>query len=240
MEVRQARDPDSVLLGPSRARTLEVLQDAGRPLGVQEVAALVDLHVNTARFHLDGLVAAGLATRRQEAREGPGRPRAVYAPVANGAQVGQRSYRLLAEILTSFLAASVPEPSAAAVEAGKVWGRYFSERPAPFQQTSVEQGLDQLLQILADIGFDPEASGTAQEPRVRLRHCPFREVAKEHRDVVCSIHLGLMQGAVAEMQAPLTVEGLEPFVEPALCLASLRAAPATSPRPKRSRRSTRR
>ncbi|MGZ4289361.1 MAG: transcriptional regulator, partial [Gaiellaceae bacterium] len=40
--------------------------------------------------------------------------------------------------------------------------------------------------------------------------------------IVCPIHLGLMQGAMAAAQSPVTVERLEPFVEPMLCVAHLR------------------
>lgn len=215
-------DPEGVQLGASRTRTLEVLQDSDRPLGVREVAGLVGLHVNTARFHLDGLVETRLATRTREDRNEPGRPRVVYTAESGGPQVGRRSYRLLAEILTSFLAAAVLQPADAAIDAGRAWGRYLTNRPAPFHRVDADEGFARLTRTLAEIGFDPEPTGAAARKRqIRLHHCPFREVATEHREVVCSIHLGLMQGALTEMNAPLTVDRLEPFVEPALCLAHL-------------------
>jgi predicted ArsR family transcriptional regulator len=44
--------------------------------------------------------------------------------------------------------------------------------------------------------------------------------------VVCPIHLGLMQGALEAWNAPVTVDRLEAFVEPDLCLAHI--APAAS------------
>jgi hypothetical protein len=37
----------------------------------------------------------------------------------------------------------------------------------------------------------------------------------------CPLHLGLMQGALAGLGAPLTASGLEPFAEPDSCLARL-------------------
>jgi predicted ArsR family transcriptional regulator len=54
-----------------------------------------------------------------------------------------------------------------------------------------------------------------------VRGCPFREVAENHQDVVCQLHLGLMQGALARMRAPVTADRLEPFAEPSLCIAYL-------------------
>jgi predicted ArsR family transcriptional regulator len=233
------RDPEVVQLGASRTRTLEVLQDAGQPLGVHEIAELVGLHVNTARFHLDGLVDVGLATRSREARSEPGRPRSVYAAKPNGRQVGQRSYRLLSQILTSFLASAVAEPAEASVEAGRAWGRYLTDRPAPFQHVAAEEALARLMRILTEIGFEPDAAGTVKKRQINLRHCPFREIAKEHHEVVCSIHLGLMQGALTEMKAPMSADRLEPFVEPALCVAHLSAQPIPA-RGSTSQRSARR
>ncbi len=85
-----------------------------------------------------------------------------------------------------------------------------------------------LAEILSDMGF---ASDSVPDPSgllVRLRHCPFREVAMEHQAVVCSLHLGLMQGALAGMAAPLATDRLEPFVEPGLCLAHLSVGPPSS------------
>lgn len=222
-----ATDAGGVLLGASRTRALEVLQDAGRPLGVTEVGELLGLHINTARFHLDGLVAAGLATRSQEGRSSPGRPRTVYEATAVR-QVGQRSYRLLAQILASSFAAVVPDAAAAALAAGRAWGQYLTEEPAPFQDMEPADAVAQLVELLDEIGFDPQVAGATGHPSIRLRHCPFREVATEHHEVVCAVHLGLMQGALSEMKAPLAAERLEPFVEPSLCLAQLSPAPVAA------------
>jgi predicted ArsR family transcriptional regulator len=46
-------------------------------------------------------------------------------------------------------------------------------------------------------------------------------VAEKHTDVVCAIHLGLMQGALEELRAPVETTSLEPFVTPRLCVAHL-------------------
>jgi predicted ArsR family transcriptional regulator len=37
---------------------------------------------------------------------------------------------------------------------------------------------------------------------VRLRHCPFLELAEHHRDIICPLHLGLIQGAFAGLASP--------------------------------------
>ncbi len=73
MDVQALLAPDAGLpLGQSRSRVLDLLRDAGSPVGVQEVAGQTGLHPNTARFHLDALVQAGLAARASQARTRPG------------------------------------------------------------------------------------------------------------------------------------------------------------------------
>ena len=92
------------------------------------------------------------------------------------------------------------------------------------------------------MNFDPELADPAPdtgEREIRLRACPYRDVAREHPDVVCAIHLGLLQGALTQLGNPPTTVRLVPFVKPHLCLAYLtpdhadtdvpRPAPSTSP-----------
>src|SRR5215469_6970878 len=119
---------DASPLGHSRAEVLDMLRAADGPLGIRDVAQRMGLHPNTARFHLEGLVEAGLAVRATEDRRTPGRPRIGYRAVADG-PAGGRRYRLLAEMLTSMISASLPEPGAAAEEAGREWGAYLTETP---------------------------------------------------------------------------------------------------------------
>ncbi|MEV4481606.1 helix-turn-helix transcriptional regulator [Micromonospora coxensis] len=219
-------------LGESREQVLDLLRAAEQPVGVREVAERTGLHLNTARFHLDGLVDAGLAVRETEAGGRRGRPRVIYRPsttASTPAGTGARSYRLLAEILTGVATRAHAEPSAIAREAGQDWGHYLADRPSPLRRTTAGEAVDKLTAILADIGFEPEPVPDDHQPQILLRHCPFREVAEHSQQVVCAIHLGLMQGALAEMRAPVTAERLEPFVQPSLCRAHLSRQDGTRP-----------
>jgi predicted ArsR family transcriptional regulator len=206
-------------LGDSRSEVLGVLRASG-PLGVRETAERVGLHPNTARFHLDALVEAGLAEREAEERDQPGRPRALYR--ASGTGQGVRSYRLLAQMLTSLVAGTMPDPAKSAAEAGRAWGRYLADRPAPFEKVGEEAAVERLSGLLTELGFGTRVEPEADGVMVRLVHCPFREIAAEHTDVICPMHLGLMRGALEAMDAPLIAERLDPFVAPDLCLAPLR------------------
>lgn len=172
--------------------------------------------------------------RRVVERAEPGRPRLTYTatptpdPAAN-----RRNYRFLAEVLASYVSGTAHDPAGAAVETGRTWGHHLTDAPAPFRKTSEQDPVAELLRILGDIGFSPHLA--ADDPRrILLPHCPFREGAEEQREVICSLHLGLMRGALAEMRAPVTADRLLPFVEPSLCeahLAPLAPEPGAAVRP---------
>jgi predicted ArsR family transcriptional regulator len=211
---------DGPTLGESRTRVLSALQAAAQPLGVDAIAEKVGLHANTARFHLDGLVEQGLARRTSEERSVPGRPRTLYAATPDSARTGRRSYRLLAEILTAYVAGHAAKPAAAAREAGESWGRLLAGGTRR-RGRSAAGAVRELVETLDDIGFAPEPTGGRAGRRVLLHHCPFREAAEQRREVVCAVHLGLMQGLLDEIGAPVTADRLDPFVEPNLCVAHL-------------------
>ena len=219
-------EPTPLAPGTRRAEVLGLLRESGRPVSARDVAEASGLHLNTARFHLDGLVSDRLAERTVEPRDVPGRPRILYS--AKGPLPGPRSYALLAEMLTGVVA-SLKDSNLAAIEAGRAWGAHLVERTAPSQQVDAEQAVARLNRVLDAIGFQPETGPgkTKKDIEVRLHHCPFREVAQRHTDVVCTIHLGLMKGALEALHAPVQATALEPFVRSNLCVARLRTTRST-------------
>lgn len=222
MEVTAPAGPETApRLGQRRRWVLDLLRAAGSPLGVQEVADRTGLHPNTARFHLEGLAKAGLATRDRRPRVTPGRPSVTYRATGESEPAGPRRYRLLAEMLTTLISGTLPSPGKAAVAAGREWGAYLTEQPPPYQRPGAGAAIERLTGTMAKLGFASRTEPAGQRHRLCLDQCPFREVAQQHQDVVCSLHLGLMQGALAQMRAPVTVDRLEPFAEPGLCVASL-------------------
>ena len=148
--------------GASRLRVLQALQAADQGLGVRELAADVGLHTNTVRMHLDRLVAEGLVRRQAQDRSEPGRPPLTFTAVASGFHGDRRAYRLLAEMLASFVAEKVPDSRTAAIETGRMWGHFLTERPGPYRRADRQRSLDVLTTILDDIGFAPEIVQTAE------------------------------------------------------------------------------
>lgn len=212
------------LASPVRSRLLALLRDSERPQDVHALADRLGLHANTVRAHLVVLAEAGLVSAQPEPRDRPGRPRLAYrATDANEVEhEPSGGYRLLAEILASYLAAAAPDPGGVAEQAGTAWGRYLVERPAPFQAVEPRAAVERIVAMLAELGFAPELDDTdPTAPRVLLRRCPFLDVAKDHQEVVCSIHLGLMRGALDELGVDVAARDLLPFVEPGLCVSHL-------------------
>lgn len=205
----------------SRFRILEELRAAG-PLDARELGRRLGLHPNTIRSHIDQLERARLVRSLTAPPSGRGRPRALFEAVAEGSPGQDSGYRLLAQILASYLS-STDDPAALAESAGRAWGSYLAEKPAPFAAVTEAEATRKVVALFDELGFMPEAAGDADRPRILLRRCPFREVAESNPEVACSVHLGMLRGALAEMGAPLAATSLEPFVEPALCVAHLAA-----------------
>jgi predicted ArsR family transcriptional regulator len=214
------------LSSPVRSRILAELR-AGDPQDVQQLADRLGLHFNTVRAHLAVLDDAGLVTSQPQGRNGPGRPRRLYRATTEAAQErDEQGYRFLARVLASHLAATADDPPAVAKHAGAAWGRYLVKRPAPFETVEPTTAIDHVVAVLANFGFAPQLDDNdPAAPRVLLRRCPFLDVARDHQDVVCSIHLGLMRGALAELGGKVEARDLLPFVQPNLCVSHL-ATPA--------------
>lgn len=197
-----------------RSAVLQAMRDADEPMTASRLAKLLGVHVNTVRFHLDSLLAHGQIERAPIESRTPGRPPHAFRVVPGMDPAGPRRYRELAEILAADVE-SGPDPRRRAIQVGAAWGRRVAERES-LDDVSVQQ----LTAVLDELDFAPEpvSEGAAT---IRLRHCPFLELSRHRTDIICPIHLGLMQGVLEQRASAITVERLDPFVEPDLCLVHL-------------------
>jgi predicted ArsR family transcriptional regulator len=220
--------PDTVATSTGRrCEVLEVLRESPAPLSIQAVAAVLEVHPNTVRFHLERLVDAGHVERVVAAPSGPGRPPLLFRARRGMDPAGPRSYRLLAAMLADGLASS-PDPAARAVRLGRRWGRGAVEQPASTEPVGADRAVERLTGLLDDLGFSPERRSAGGGTQVGLRHCPFLELVDTQAPVICALHLGLMQGAMEQIDSAVVVESLEPFAEPDLCLAHVRLPPGSA------------
>lgn len=218
MSIDSALRTHKALGDVSRFRILEELRSRG-PLDSRQLGEAVGLHPNTVRSHADKLIEAGLV--RSSTLSGTrGRPRVMYEAAVDAEPVQQSGYRFLAQILAGSLA-SLEEPKIVAESAGRAWGSYLAEKPEPFAKVSAEEATAKVVDFFKELGFMPEAAADSTGRKILLHRCPFREVAQTNQEVVCTVHLGMLRGALAELGAPLEATHLEPFVEPTLCVAHL-------------------
>jgi predicted ArsR family transcriptional regulator len=69
--------------------------------------------------------------------------------------------------------------------------------------------LDTLEREMDDQGFEPTRRTWGRDVGLVFQHCPFQTVAIANPDIVCQLHLGLVEG-VAERLGELEVASLTP------------------------------
>jgi len=189
-----------------REMILEALRDAPDGLDTNQLAGRFELHPNTIRWHLGVLTDSGLVEELPERRRGRGRPSIVHRLTGEGMVRGRDEYRLLATMLTDVVAGG-QDGQARAYETGIRWGRHL-------QQAEPDATV---IELLDREGFAAERHGD----RIEMRRCPFYALAEVAPQVICTLHHGIVDGALEEAGSDRSVERLDPFVEPGLCIAHL-------------------
>lgn len=216
-----------VLADDTRYRLYRYLGLSGRPVSVRELSARLSLHPNTLRPHLRRLEEVGLVSR--EVRRGSasvGRPRTLYSLV-EGEHDDRRDYRLLAEILAGVASGKRARERAEAL--AEEWGRYLVGRgePRPGTRRAGARNLAVLQEAMATAGFDPRFRRLGDgDVEVSMRDCPFRELLDDHRDLVCSVHRGLLEGMLGALIPPHRLTAFAPLAERSVCRIVARPAGA--------------
>ena len=205
------------LADDTRYRLYRYIGLAGRPVSIREMSRRLSLHPNTLRPHLRRLEEAGLLSREIRKTATVGRPQTVYSAREMRGDEGS-DYRLLAEMLCGVVRTS--KAMEEAKELARQWGAYMVAQggPKPGVRLPARRNLAVLQEAMARAGFDPRfrrLQGSAIE--VTLRDCPFRDLADDYRQLVCTLHRGLVEGMVAGLKPPVTIKDFQPFVERGIC-----------------------
>jgi predicted ArsR family transcriptional regulator len=202
------------LADDTRYRLYRYLRLSGRPVSVRELSIRLGLHVNTLRPHLRRLEEAGLVTSEsQRGVASVGRPQTVYSVVDREDREG-RDYRLFAEIVAGQVTGT--RQRSRAVESAREWGAYLVGRsaPKPGGRSSSGPNLAVLQEALSEAGFDPRFRRHGRtRVDITLRDCPFRDLLDEHRDLVCALHRGLLEGMLASSRPPMRMDAFEPLAD---------------------------
>jgi predicted ArsR family transcriptional regulator len=211
-------DVHKALADDTRYRLYRHVGRAGRPVSVRELSRRLSLHPNTLRPHLRRLEEAGLISREVRKTASVGRPQTLYRVREVEDQAG-RDYRLLAEMLIGVVRGK--RAVGQAQELARRWGTYLVAKggPKPSLREPTRPNLAALQEAMAEAGFDPRfrRRGSATTIEITLRDCPFRDLADEYRDLVCTLHRGLIEGMLAGLTPTLAIKEFRPFVERTLC-----------------------
>ncbi|MGI8448523.1 MAG: helix-turn-helix transcriptional regulator [Streptosporangiaceae bacterium] len=204
----------SSLDDPVRRSLYEFVSGSAEPVGRDEAAAAAGIGRPLAAYHLDKLVGLGLlsaADQRPAGRGGPGagRPAKVYARSGSefAVSVPPREYELAARLLAVAVESDQGGTSAAALhDAARQCGVGLGERSRAAGGGG--EGARQAAEdALRGHGYEPSQR---EDGTIRLRNCPFHQLAAEHRDLVCGMNLALIEGLVTGLGA----SGLHPALDP--------------------------
>lgn len=231
------------LASSSRLTLLHALQEHG-PMTVADLSREAALCPSATREHLQRLADAGFVRSAPEVRTTRGRPRILYEAIAgehpprdDGAarRLGESLVR--AALTRAVLGAHEPRddgPRHAASQdtrddltgSARAAGRRLVDVLRTSGDATPEPTPENQLAALDDhlhqLGLDPELEEGSL--RFHLYRCPFLALAADREDVVCAVHLGLVQGVLAGVGGPVRAEALLPFVEPHHCVLQLSRA----------------
>jgi predicted ArsR family transcriptional regulator len=208
-----------------RRRLYELARKARRPVSRDEAASEVGISRNLAAFHLDKLVEVGLLRSRSHSSATRGRPPKVYVPALTGIEVSipARRYELLAEILARAVLGENEHGSAAVASTRVAHDRGMAaalQTPQRLRRGRVgpERALTLAEQVLSECGFEPYRNAAQC---MRLRNCPFHQLANAMPDLVCRLNQAFTSGVLAGLH----VETVEAVLAPSAgeCCVELRA-----------------
>ena len=196
------------------------------PLTTSDLARRLGLHPNTVRPHLERMRDAGLLQVESTSSGAVGRPRHRYtpAPGAPGIDLDPPAYNLLAALLAEVAVEQDEGGSESLGESARAVGRREARRLASKSKRSARPPkpacIEALRSAMERLGFEPSVEIDGDQAEMVFAHCPFRDVAEAHPEVVCQLHRGITEGVV-ELAAGGRVVGFATLDDPRPCRADL-------------------
>nr|WP_314840775.1 helix-turn-helix domain-containing protein [uncultured Microbacterium sp.] len=182
----------------------------GAALTLGELSAATGLHANTVREHLQRLVEGGYVVQASEHRTTRGRPRTLYSAATGTGDASSPIARNKAK---------------AAAERGDLLRRVLPASASALGRDATYQ-LDALIEHLEESGFEPVIDDV--QLTVDLSPCPHAAGRPEDRPMLCTVHLGLMQGVLTEAGGPLAAGAVRTSEIPAECTVQLHLSEVTA------------
>ncbi|AGN18928.1 helix-turn-helix transcriptional regulator [Corynebacterium glutamicum] len=208
---------ESYKLSPKQREVLDALQTFPDGARAIDVAKKLDLHVNTARGHLEELVAKEAIRVVTAAAKGRGRPSLIFQTRVPDNRAVAKEYITLIELMANMLgdvdddAMHNPELRAKALSIGTQWAHVMGIKHAEAEE--LDEALSPLINRLREMGFDP--TETEEANSLALHSCPFVVNDKRPSAFVCAIHAGFIQESLGENNR-IQLE-LKPLNAPGTC-----------------------
>jgi predicted ArsR family transcriptional regulator len=166
----------------TRQQIIEFLKEKGHAT-VEELAATVSLTPMAVRHHLNVLQAENLITSSAIRRQsGPGRPSQVYQLTKAADELFPEDYFGLTDYLLVELTQQLGRDGVRQIF-NNIAHRLASEAPAPKENQTFEDRLDEVVAFLSTKGFVVDWEAKENGYMIHAYSCPYRQVAKDHAEV---------------------------------------------------------
>ncbi|WML45297.1 helix-turn-helix domain-containing protein [Neobacillus sp. PS3-40] len=193
----------NVLSDPTRYYIYQYITKRHQEVTVQEVADNFSIHPNVARLHLSKLEDVNMLASETKKTGKGGRPSRLYRLSDDVIQLHFpfRDYMLLSKVAIQTMLSLGEDGKKALYLTGKRFGielveQEMSRKSLQGQELEFDQKLTILKAAATLAGFYPEFETNGDKSKIyfQIFNCPFKEVAQDHTDAVCSMHYQFLKG----------------------------------------------
>lgn len=200
----------NVLSDPTRYSIYERFLDLNKPLTVNEVAEMFDIHPNVARLHLSKLNEINLIDAYYQKTGKGGRPSRVYELSDHVIELSfpHRDYKMLAKMMLESFIDLGDLGKEALYNTGKKYGsQIMNEAMLRTSDLSAEDKIQILDQTSKMLGMYPKLEYNKEKQTIHLTitNCPFKELAKKNTTIVCNMHNQFLKGMLASVFPEVTL-----------------------------------
>ena len=188
-------------LGTTQRAILERLKRAGHST-IPELAAAIGLNIETVRAHVNTLIGHGLVRRDGTRSTGRGRPEVLHKLTEESDSLfPRREGGMLRDLATDLLETGNGQLLHDFIERKIAGDR--RESLARVRHLEGRERVEEVARIFSELGFMAEVEDVAGVPRLRLCHCPIRELVQA-TGIPCSAEIKLIEELLGAKLARMT------------------------------------
>ncbi len=193
----------NVLSDPTRYYIYNYISTRHQEVTVQEIADEFEIHPNVARLHLTKLEDVNMLVSETRKTGKGGRPSRLYCLSGDIIQLHfpYRDFQLLSKIAIGTMASLGEVGQKALYETGRKFGLELIEQELSKNMQSADKltfdekiNIIQTASTIAGLSPDFQVSQDKKKVYFQVFNCPFKEVAQEHIENVCEMHVEFLKG----------------------------------------------